>query len=152
MRHLLAYKLRSSEDAQDATQDVFLKLVRHERAGTLRDDAMAYLHTAAHTAAIDAERRRHADVLHRHDDVDECELATPASTHDEIQHWREAVATLVESLRELPDVTQHVFLLYHVDGLSHLEIRTRLGVSLRSVERHMARALTHCRLRLGNYL
>jgi RNA polymerase sigma-70 factor (ECF subfamily) len=152
VRHLLAYKLRSPEDAQDATQDVFLKLVRREHTGALREQATAYMHSAARTVAIDTERRRHADTLHQHDDVEEREPAAQVSSHDEALHWRQAVTLLVQCLQDLPERAQQVFVLYHFEGLSHVEITMRLNVSLRSVERHMARAMAHCKSRLGDYL
>jgi RNA polymerase sigma-70 factor (ECF subfamily) len=152
VRHLLAYKLRSPEDAQDATQDVSLKLLCRERTGALREQATGYMHSAARTVAIDAERRRHADTLHQHDDLEEREPIAQVSSHDEALHWRQAVASLVQRLQDLPERAQQVFVLYHFEGLSHVEITMRLNVSLRSVERHMARAMAHCKSRLGDYL
>src|SRR5262245_21490777 len=58
VRRSLGYRLRNADDAQDATQEVFLKLWRQEREGRLRDDAVAYLNSAASSMAADVERWR----------------------------------------------------------------------------------------------
>src|SRR5687767_10939897 len=58
IRRYLSWRLKSAEDAKDATQEVFLKLWRHEREGTLRDEAAGYMRAATGSAAIDLERWR----------------------------------------------------------------------------------------------
>jgi DNA-directed RNA polymerase specialized sigma24 family protein len=41
-----------------------------------------------------------------------------------------------------------VFLLHKFEGLSHADIATRLGISKNMVEKHIIKALAHCRDRL----
>ena len=48
--------------------------------------------------------------------------------------------------------TRIVFLLHHVERLTYPEIARRQGVTTRTVEREMARALTHCAERLQPFL
>lgn len=149
---LLGRKLRNNEDAEDARQDVFLKLWRQEQAGQLRDQATAYMFAAAHTVAIDADRRRVAHGYDRTADVELEELAHPGLPTEDTQHWRDGVASLVSSLQELPARTQQVFILYHFEGLTHSDIAARLGITVRTVERNMAQAHDFCRERLKDYL
>ena len=149
---LLQRKLGNAEDAQDAAQEVFLRLWRQEKHGVLRDEAVAYMHVAANTIAIDMERRRRSHGFGYHVDVDDLELQLPGPGQDDVEHWREGMVLLVNSLRELPEITQQVFILYHFDALSHMEIAQRLSLSTRSIERHMARALVHCKASLKDYL
>lgn len=149
---LLQRKLGNKEDAEDAGQEVFLRLWRQEQRGVLRDEAVAYMHAAATTVAIDAERRRRSHGFGYHDEVDEQELPPTAPDLEDMAHWREGMGLLVNSLKQLPETTQQVFLLYHFDALSHVEIAQRLNLSTRSIERHMARALVHCKASLKDYL
>ena len=149
---LLSRHLRNPDDAADASQDLFLKLWRRERSGQLRDEATAYMNSAAITIAIDIERRRRSHAGDRILEVPIEELRHNAAGNDEALHWRQGVQALVKSLEELPTLTQQVFLLYHFDGLAHAAISQRLAISLRSVERHMARALVHCRHGVKDYL
>lgn len=149
---LLDRKLRNIEDAQDATQEVFLRLWRHEREGLLKDEANAYLHSVAHTIAIDFQRRRRSHAADLHDPLDADQAHGPAVTADETLHWRQGVDRLIDSLHTLPDLTQQIFILYHFESLGYSEIAHRLGVSSRTVERHMVSAIEFCRTRLGEYL
>jgi RNA polymerase sigma-70 factor (ECF subfamily) len=56
---------------------------------------------------------------------------------------QEAVARLAAAARELPERTRDVFMLRCFEGLKHAEIARLYGVSVRSVEKHFARALAH---------
>ena len=150
VRSFLRFRLRSEEDAQDAAQDVFLRLWQRERQGALEEDARSYMLAAVYNAAVDVERRRSHQqpaVL-----VDDMEVAAPEAPPDQALFWRTALHRFVDALNELPDVTQQVFTLSHVDGLTHAAIAERLDMSVRNVERHMARAISHCESRLGDFL
>jgi RNA polymerase sigma factor (sigma-70 family) len=149
---ILSRHLHNPDDAADASQDLFLKLWRRERSGQLREEATAYMNSAAVTIAIDLERRRRSHAEDRVVDTPLEDLHHPVAGSDETLHWREGVKALVASLAELPQLTQQVFLLYHFEGLSHAEVARRLAISLRSVERHMARALAHCKNGVKDYL
>ncbi|WP_186453878.1 RNA polymerase sigma factor [Denitratisoma sp. DHT3] len=155
LQRILRRKLQNPEDAQDAAQEVFLKLWKREREGALRAEADAYLHTAANSVVIDLHRRRKAHAADRHlelDTLDDADLPAAVGGADESAYWREGLALLVDSIGKLPELTQQVFILYHFNGMDHNEIARRLGVSLRSVERHMAHALRHCKDCLGDFL
>jgi len=152
VRRSLTFRLRSPEDAQDAAQDVFLKLWRQERDGHLRDEATAYLNSAASSVATDFERWRNFHVTERISEVELEELPTTAASAEERQHWRDAMSLFVESVEKLPELTRDVFLLHQIKGLTYPEIAKRLAVSTRTVERHFVQALTTLERRLRNYL
>lgn len=149
---LLDFRLRNTDDAKDAVQDVFVRLLKQEQSGVLREEAAAYMHTTARSVAIDALRHRQSCGYSQQVDIEQAEIAQHTVAHEDALHWRKGVAQLVHTLGELPELTQQVFILYHFEGLSHQEIVARLDVSLRTVERHMARALTYCRERMRDYL
>lgn len=152
VRSFLRRRLRNHEDAQDATQNVFLGLVRREQAGGLDADARAYMVKAAYNAATDVQRSRASHHADDHCALDENTPASAKSEASEILYWREGLRLVVDALNELSDVTQQVFVLYYVEGLSHASIARRLHISIRSVERHMARAIAHSQERLKDYL
>lgn len=49
------------------------------------------------------------------------------------------------ALKELPDQCADVLYLSRIEGYSHAEIAGQLGISKSLVEKHIARALNHCR-------
>lgn len=58
----------------------------------------------------------------------------PSSDPEFLERLNQAIATLPRRDRE-------IFLAHRVDGLSYQEIADRTGLSVRRVERHIARAL-----------
>jgi len=44
----------------------------------------------------------------------------------------------------LKPAVREAFLLYQLGGLNHAQVARQLGVSSRTVERHVASALLHC--------
>jgi RNA polymerase sigma-19 factor, ECF subfamily len=152
VRSFLRFRLRSDEDAQDAVQDVFLRLWQREREGSLKAEARSYMVSAAFNAAVDVERRRSYQRVDAHVLVDDVEVADSDAEPDDALFWRNALHNLVDALNDLPDVTQQVFALSHIEGLTHVAIAERLEMSVRNVERHMARAIAHCEGRLKDYL
>ena len=56
----------------------------------------------------------------------------------------ELLKKLERAMLKLPRSTREIFLAKRLDGMSYQEIADRTGLTVRQVERHMARAL--CRL------
>ena len=54
---------------------------------------------------------------------------------------REFLERLNQAIAALPGRDREIFLAHRVDGLSYQEIADRTGLSVRRVERHIARAL-----------
>jgi RNA polymerase sigma-70 factor (ECF subfamily) len=48
------------------------------------------------------------------------------------------------ALEQLPEQCRRAFLLNRLDGLTHTQIATQLGVSTKTVQRHIERALRVC--------
>jgi RNA polymerase sigma-70 factor (ECF subfamily) len=56
---------------------------------------------------------------------------------------------MIQALSALPERTRAVFMLYHFQGLSHADIGRRLGIAIRTVEDHIARANAHLLKAMG---
>ncbi|MGH8547062.1 MAG: sigma-70 family RNA polymerase sigma factor, partial [Methylococcales bacterium] len=61
---------------------------------------------------------------------------------------RQKLEILDRAVAELPPKCRQVFLLRKVEQLSHAEIAERLGISRSMVEKHLHRAMMHCRDRI----
>jgi len=60
----------------------------------------------------------------------------------------EQLVTMERAMLSLPRTTREVFLAHRLDGSSYTEIARATGLSIRQVERHMAKAL----LRLSRFM
>lgn len=124
----------------DIVQDLFLRLWRRPIE---RPDAIApYLFRAAHNLAIDhirAERVRMRFTSPQFFDDAVNNVAGPDRTSA-----RDELDVLAQALRQLPERTGTVFLLNKCHGRSYPEISRVLGISVKTVEREMVRALAAC--------
>ena len=135
---LLAFLRRrfNSQDAEDLAQDTY---VRVAGAHTEIRNPRAFLAKVAINAARD--RARAAAVRPTLSPIEECQGPETASDQAE-------ALLLKQIILGLPPACRAVFLLSRYGGLTQPEIARRLGVSLRSVERNMTKAVTLCTARL----
>jgi RNA polymerase sigma factor (sigma-70 family) len=153
VRAFFVRRLGNLDDAREATQEVFLHLWRQEQSGRLESEAAGYLFRAAENQARDCRRRARTRVMDKHEPLEgHEELTEPAPESAEVVHWQRGLEMVMEAIKELPADTQRIFTLYHGSRMSYTEIAKHLGITPRTVERHMAQALAHCKTRLKAYL
>jgi RNA polymerase sigma-70 factor (ECF subfamily) len=97
---------------------------------------------------IDHWRRSDLEQAYLHELAQLPEPCTPTLEEQQLTlELLNQVARLLEGLR--PRV-RRAFLLAQLDGMKYADIAAQLGISQRSVERHVADALLHCyQLRYG---
>ncbi len=152
VRKYLSYRLRSDDDGQDAMQDTFLRLLRREREGALRDESNSYLFSAAFTVAIDIEREKAHAAKNVVVDADADTMASGASNPEDQVHWRRAMSHFIASIRKLDEGPRKVVVMRYIKGMTHPQIAAQLGLTLRTTERHHARALAQLREQMKDYL
>jgi len=143
-------RVMPGEDADDLVQDVFSRMAGRDLAAIA--NIQGYVFQVA--ANVLRDRARRASVRSILTAVpDDFDVVDEASFSPErILQSREAIRILVAALYELPEMVRIVFSHYHFDGVAQVEIARRLGVSLSTVEKHMARANKHLLYRLRQVL
>ncbi|MBK5003051.1 sigma-70 family RNA polymerase sigma factor [Pseudomonas sp. S31] len=139
----LRSKLGNAADAADLAQDTFVRLLQRRESLEL-SAPRAFLRTVARGLVIDHWRREelHRAYLEALAHLPEAQ-APSAETRELLLELLERIARMLDGLK--PKV-RRAFLLAQCEGLSHKQIAEHMGISLRSVERHVADALYHCYL------
>ena len=75
-------------------------------------------------------------------------MPCPRPDAEAVAAARERICILIEAVNELPPRCREVFLLSRFDDLSNGQIAERLGISRNMVEKHVIKAMVHCRRRL----
>ncbi len=131
-------------DGEEIAQDAYMNMAGRGTQASAIDYPKTYLFTAARHAAIDFTARRRTEWSYRVDIDDVGDLASDSDPHASLER-RQQIARLVVALNELPPACRQTFIMNKVEGHGHQEIARKLGVSVSMVEKHIMRALRHCR-------
>ncbi|SEG79105.1 RNA polymerase sigma factor [Bosea lathyri] len=144
LRRFFMRRLRNAADAADATQETFLRLLCVQQK-TVIENPQAYLFQIAKSVASRAAQERAANAALFSAEADGGDLATDAPDQERIVYGRQALLLMAKAIEELPPRCQEVFILSRLHGLANGEIAVALGISRNMVEKHIIRALLHCR-------
>jgi RNA polymerase sigma-70 factor (ECF subfamily) len=135
-------RTRNAEDVQDLVQQVFLRLAQYRDVEQIHNPDGYIFQTAANTLK---DHFRHSAVRERFalEQLEQTDKARADFSAERVLQGRESVAQLANALRELPERTRDVLMLRCFEGLKHAEIGRLQGISVRAVEKHLAKALAH---------
>lgn len=144
LRRFFQRRFRDREEAADATQETFLRLMSAPAPSAI-ENPQAYLFQIARHVAYGTTLRRNADsaLFDRAAEIDG--VAEDAPGAERTVDARQRLAIFAREIGRLPPRCQQVFVLSRVHGLSNGAIAARLGVSRNMVEKHVIKALLHCR-------
>jgi RNA polymerase sigma-70 factor, ECF subfamily len=141
--HSLVRRMTAGRDADELTQDVFVRL--WQKLGTFRGDSSftTWLHRLAVNVVIERFRTDQVRRARMHDGEDIFEmLPGPAQTRDLGMDFEAA-------LEKLPDGAREIFVLHDVEGYKHHEIATLLEISAGTSKAQLHRARMMLRKHLG---
>jgi RNA polymerase sigma factor (sigma-70 family) len=150
LRSFLTRRLGCAETAADLVQDTYIRLAMRREQGIHSNPRALVFRIAANLATDHARHRR---VRERIDTG--CPglsgLTSPAPQPDAMVLARQEHTLLKKAIAELPDKRRTVFLLRTAQELSYGQIAERLGISISAVEKHMSKAIVHCRTRMEQH-
>ena len=140
--HSLIRRMLDSDEADDVTQDVFVRA--WEKLHTFRGEAAfgTWLHRLAVNVVL--ARRKALGIERRRRTADDSPLETVAARNEMPEH----TVDFDEAIGRLPDGSRQVFLLHDVAGYRHEEIAKLLGI----VAGTSKSQLHHARMALRKYL
>jgi RNA polymerase sigma-70 factor (ECF subfamily) len=130
-------RVASRQDAEDVIQEAYLRVLRYS-AQNVVENREQLLFSAARNLAIDTQRR---GKVRQKTAIELAVLAPmqwPAS--DEVVDTEQRLARVEAAIAALPSRCREVFLMHRIDGLSYSEIAAQRGISVSTVEKHIARA------------
>ncbi|HWE45691.1 MAG TPA: sigma-70 family RNA polymerase sigma factor [Caulobacteraceae bacterium] len=102
----------------------------------------AYLSTIGRNLVFDAARRRKVVAIETIPDLDVLHIADWQPSAESTVSAREELKVLQTALDQLPPRAREIFTLRRIEELSVKDIGAKLGLSVKTVEAHMTRALT----------
>ena len=149
-----AARTGSQAAAEDLAQELYLKLAARP-AGDVADNPTAFLYRAALNLMVDRTRgetraaARDAQWRGAHGTLMAGEEVAREPAADEVAASRQRLRQLIEAVAALPPQMQRAFSLHKLDGLSHAQTAQAMGISVKSVEKHISAALKALTARLS---
>ncbi len=138
--------LGDEDDAREVVQQVFIKLWERREEMDLSSSLKSYLFTSVHNRSLNVIRDRKKFVSGEMPELSgEWDVSAQIESIELEEKIREGIDSLPEKCRE-------IFELNRFTGLKYAEIAIKLGISVKTVENQMTKALKILREKLGKYL
>ena len=151
LRRFVNSRLRNSAEAEDVVQESFLRLWQVWKSDKILN-ARAFLFRTAANRVVDLQRKEQVRNRKAEELSAETELAASTFSPEQLADSSEWMREFLRVVGQLPPKCRRVFLMNKVKGLSYSEIAGRLEISQGTVEKHMSKALVHCRKKLARYM
>lgn len=149
LRAYFARRVGDRGEAEDLTQEVFLRLARHPDRHQ-GETIAAYIFKIASSVLQDWRRYQISRRAGAHDVLPEnaeingvsrvlVEMCTP----ERVVAARQSLRDLEMSLSELSDRTREIFILSRLENVQHRDIAALHGISISAVEKHVVKAIAH---------
>jgi RNA polymerase sigma factor (sigma-70 family) len=132
------------EIAADLAQESFIIFFREAKKQTI-DHPRGFLFRIAKNLAYDHIKHRKVTENYQQSKEQSPPSVSDFPSAEKLVSIDERLTAIKRILDELPLRTQEIFILNRVYGMTYDETAKELGISDSAVEKHMAKALLHCR-------
>ncbi|MEM6480779.1 MAG: RNA polymerase sigma factor [Pseudomonadota bacterium] len=141
----LSKEVRSRDTAEELVQEAWIKVARNAKEASAAPKP--YIWRIAKTLIID-HFRSEKRCLNQYEISEIFDTATQITAED-IVSARDDLRALERAIAELPKRRKEIFSASRLVGEKHQSIAKRFGVTVRTVEMEVKKALEHCNHRLG---
>ena len=150
-----AAKSGSMALAEDLAQELYIKIATRDREAAIIENPVALIYRVATNVMLDRARGENRSgardaawrqINHASIGIDDVAEVPPA---DEVAASRQRLRQLVDAVEGLPPQMQRAFRLHKLEGHSHADTARIMGLSVKSVEKHISAALKTLTARLG---
>jgi len=134
--------LRGHHDAEDATQETFMRVLRYNSKLTAVDDAKTWLARIAWRVAVDRSRQRSRTREIPLEDPEQplAEVASLDARADQNVHGAQLSAALEKMIAALPEKLRAPLILSTIEEMSPREVAATLGINEAAVRSRVFRA------------
>ncbi|GAA4449350.1 RNA polymerase sigma-70 factor [Rurimicrobium arvi] len=147
--HAYAYTILKDEDeAEEIVQQVFCRLWERRSSLQIVHSIQSYLYRSVYNDCLNALKHHKVRQAHRQYAMAQGE---PESRGSAVS-YKELQLRLSDALEKLPEQCRTIFQLSRFEDLKYREIADRMGISVKTVENQMGKALRLMRISLADFL
>ena len=145
LRRYLTRRLRNHHDADDVAQEVYIRLLKKDKAREVRKP-LAYMYGIAAHVLADFWSATRSDRLNvESDPVEEWSEDPEVALPDDLAERLNLQQQVEQALEQLPPTHAAVLLLHKRDGLSYEEVARELDLSIHTVAKYVTQAKSRIR-------
>lgn len=137
--------LADAEKSEDLVQELFIRLWLDREKLTVTSSIKAYLFASVRNRCLNALK-----IAVRMRGMSDEHLAIQEESDPTEDEHTERIARVQAAVAGLPEERRKVFTMCRFDGLKYAEVATRLGISVKTVENQMGKALKDLRIELAD--
>jgi RNA polymerase sigma-70 factor (ECF subfamily) len=141
LRNFLFYKYGNKDQAEDLTQEAFIKLWQNCASVPL-EKAKSYLYTIANNSSLN--EIKHQKVVLEYENSFTGEDKTNENP-EFILEEKQFKSKLLKAIEDLNETQRTAFLMHRIDGKKYSEIAEELNISVKAVEKRIHLALVELR-------
>lgn len=142
--------LRDEEMAEEIVQNLFMKLWQKRELIHARTSVKAYLYKCVHNDCLN--HIKHVKIQEKYQEHTLFTMDQHSTSASQKVELSELESRLAQALRELPEQCRAIFQMSRFEELKYKEIAEQLGISIKTVENQMGKALRLLRLKLADFL
>lgn len=140
--------MKDRDEAEDLVQQVFISVWEKRENIEVHTSLRALLYKAVHNACLNRIKQQKV----RREHISSPELAQPAHVHTDPLQEKELEHRIEAAISLLPEQCAKIFRLSRFEQLKYQEIADKLGLSVKTIENQMGKALKLMRESLREYL
>ncbi len=144
LRRFIARFFSRPQDIEDVAQEAYLRAFDAQRAGEQVRSPKAFLFRIAKNVALNELARKSRLLTDYIEDSAAQDVVDQGSSTEEQVMSQEKLALFCRAVASLPVQCRKAFLMRKAYGLPHSEISDQLGISVSTVEKHVASGLQRC--------
>lgn len=142
--------VKDKDEAEDVVQQLFVSLWTKKETMEVNTSLKSYLYRSVHNSSLNRIKQQtvkesYAEYFTYVSD------GTTAGAVAELE-GKETDGVIMRAIEELPEQCRIIFKMSRFEQLKYQQIADQLGISVKTVENQMGKALKHMRLRLKDYI
>lgn len=143
--------LKNEAIAEETVQHVFYKVWEKKIPGTIQTSLKAYLYKAVYHESLNYLKHQKIKAQYQLHVMHQSKNQADQGASRKMM-LKELEEKLRDAMNALPQQCRTIFQMSRFDGLKYQEIANQLGISVKTVENQMGKALKQLRVKLIDYL
>jgi len=142
--------LEDMENAEETVQDIYFNLWTNRESLSITTSIKSYLYRTVKNTCLN--HLKHQKVEDKYKNYFGQQIQLDELRHDDWMTNNELTQSIEKAIESMPTMRKKVFCLSKINKLKYKEIAEDLGISIKTVENHMGKALKYLRTELADLL